>query len=160
IKITAIETIHLSKGIAVHSGPIQWLWVRIYTDEGLVGLGETYPSPESEKAVIRRLAPLLMGRNPLEIDRLWADMFQTVASSGWAGSEIRAISALDIALWDIAGKSVGAPIYQLLGGASRPSMRIYNTCYDHVDFLAEPVRPESELLARRHSALPISPGAS
>jgi L-alanine-DL-glutamate epimerase-like enolase superfamily enzyme len=157
MKITAIETVHLSKGITVHSGPIQWLWVRIHTDEGLVGLGETYPSPESEKAVVRRLAPLLMGRNPLEIDRLWADMFQTVASSGWAGSEIRAISALDIALWDLAGKALGAPIYQLLGGASRPSIRIYNTCYDHVDFLTEPVRLAQELLDSGISAMKIWP---
>jgi galactonate dehydratase len=157
MKITGIETIHLSKGITVHSGPIQWLWVRIYTDEGLVGLGETYPCPESEKAVVRRLAPLLLGRNPLEIDRLWADMFQAVASSGWAGSEIRAISALDIALWDIAGKSMDAPIYQLLGGASRPSIRIYNTCYDHVDFLTEPVRLARELLDRGISAMKIWP---
>lgn len=157
MKITAIDTIHLSKGITVHSGPIQWLWVRIHTDEGLVGLGETYPTPESEKAVVRRLAPMLMGRNPLEIDRLWADMFQTVASSGWAGSEIRAISTLDIALWDIAGKALGAPIYQLLGGAARPSIRIYNTCYDHVDFLTEPVRLAQELLDSGISAMKIWP---
>jgi L-alanine-DL-glutamate epimerase-like enolase superfamily enzyme len=157
MKIKAIDTIHLSKGTTLHSGPVQWLWVRIHTDEGLVGLGETYPSPESEKAVVRRLAPLLIGRNPLEIDRLWADMFQTVASSGWAGSEIRAISALDIALWDLAGKALGAPIYQLLGGASRPSIRIYNTCYDHVDFLTEPVRLGRELLDSGISAMKIWP---
>ena len=53
---------------------------------------------------------------------------------------MRAISALDIALWDLAGKAAGLPIYQLLGGASRESIRIYNTCYDRVDFLTEPVR--------------------
>ena len=141
----------------MHTGPIQWLWVRVHTDEGLVGLGETYPSPESEKAVVRRLAPLLLGRNPLEIDRLWADMFLTVASSGWAGAEIRAISALDIALWDLAGKALGAPLFQLLGGASRASIRIYNTCYDRVDFLTEPVRLARELMDSGIPAMKIWP---
>lgn len=157
MKITSIETIHLSRGITVHAGPIGWLWLRIHTDEGLVGLGETYPSPESEKAVVRRLAPLLIGRNPLEIERLWADMFQGIAYSGWAGAEIRAISALDIALWDLAGKALGAPIYQLLGGASRSSIPIYNTCYDRIDFLTEPVRLARELMSSNIRAMKIWP---
>ena len=124
MKITSIETVHLSKGITVHAGPVQWLWVRIHTDEGLIGLGETYPYPEAEKAIIHRsLAPVLLGRDPLSIDRLWADMFGAISYSGWAGAEMRAISAIDIALWDLAGKATGAPIYQLLGGASRAGVR-------------------------------------
>ncbi len=73
-------------------------------------------------------------------------MFQAVFYSGWAGAEIRAISAIDIALWDLAGKAYGMPIYQLLGGASRPSIRTYNTCYDRIDFMTEPVRLADELL--------------
>lgn len=158
MKITAIETIHLSKGITVHAGPVQWLWVRIHTDEGLVGLGETYPHPEAEKAVIHRsLAPVLLGRDPLSIDRLWADMFQAISYSGWAGAEMRAISAIDIALWDLAGKATGAPLYQLLGGASRPSIRTYNTCYDHVDFMTDPVRLARELLECGIRAMKIWP---
>jgi L-alanine-DL-glutamate epimerase-like enolase superfamily enzyme len=117
MRITAIETIHLRRGITVHWGPIQWLWVRIHTDSGLVGLGETYPHPEAEKEVVRRLAPVLLGRDPSQIERLWADMLHTVAYSGWAGAEMRAISAVDVALWDLAGKAANQPIYQLLGGA-------------------------------------------
>jgi galactonate dehydratase len=158
LKITAIETIRLSRGITVHAGQIGWLWVRIHTDEGLTGLGETYPHPDSEKAVIlTRLAPVLLGRNPLEIDRLWADMFVAVSYSGWGGAEIRAISAVDIALWDLMGKALNAPVYQLLGGASRSSIRTYNTCYDHVDFLTEPVRLAGELLASGIRAMKIWP---
>jgi galactonate dehydratase len=158
MKITAIETIHLAKGIRVHAGPIQWLWVRIHTDQGLVGLGETYPHPEAEKAVIHHsLAPILLGRDPLAIDRLWADMFQAISYSGWAGAEMRAISAVDIALWDLAGKAAGVPIYQLLGGASRQSIRTYNTCYDHIDFLTEPVRLARELLDSGIRAMKIWP---
>jgi len=157
MKITAIETLHLSRGNTVHAGPIQWLWVRIHTDEGIIGLGETYPSVLAEKAVVRRLAPVLLGRNPLEIDRLWADMFLAISYSGWAGAEMRAISAIDIALWDLAGKVAGMPVYQLLGGASRESIRIYNTCYDHIDFNSEPVRLAESLLESGVRAMKIWP---
>jgi galactonate dehydratase len=158
MRITAIETIHLRRGITVHAGPIQWLWVRIHTDSGLTGLGETYPHPEAEKAVVHRsLAPVLLGRDPSQIDRLWADMLQAVSFSGWAGAEMRAISAVDIALWDLAGKVANLPVYQLLGGASRAAVRTYNTCYDHIDFLTEPVRLASELAKSGIHAMKIWP---
>ena len=133
MKITAVETICVSRGVTVHQGPIQWLWVRIHTDAGLVGLGETYPWPEAEAAIIRRaLAPVLLGRDASRIDELWAGMFRAINYSGWAGAEIRAISAIDMALWDLAGKAAGLPVYKLLGGASRDRIRTYNTCYDHL----------------------------
>jgi L-alanine-DL-glutamate epimerase-like enolase superfamily enzyme len=132
--------------------------VLVHTDAGLTGLGETYPHPEAEKAIIHRsLAPVLLGRDPLSIDRLWADMFQAISYSGWAGAEMRAISAIDIALWDLAGKAAGAPVYQLLGGASRESIRTYNTCYDRVDFMTEPVRLARELLESGIRAMKIWP---
>jgi galactonate dehydratase len=156
--ITAIETIRLSRGITVHAGPIRWLWVRIHTDSGLIGLGETYPQPEAESAIVHgALAPVLLGRDPLAIDRLWADMFQAVSYSGWAGAEMRAISAVDIALWDLAGKAAGVPVYQLLGGASRAAIRTYNTCYDHIDFLSEPVKLARELARSGIHAMKIWP---
>jgi galactonate dehydratase len=158
MKITAIETIYLERGITVHAGAIQWLWVRIHTDSGLVGLGETYPFPQAESAVVRRsLAPVLLGRDPSQIDRLWADMFLALSYAGWAGAEIRAISAVDMALWDLAGKACGVPVYQLLGGASRERIRTYNTCYDHLDFLTEPVKLARSLLDQSIHAMKIWP---
>ena len=158
MKITAVESIYLSRGITVHAGPIQWLWVRIHTDAGLVGLGETYPWPEAEAAVVRRsLAPVLLGRDPSSIDQLWADMFRTINYSGWAGAEMRAISAVDMALWDLAGKAAGLPVYKLLGGASRDRIRTYNTCYDHLDFLTEPVKLARSLLDSGICAMKIWP---
>ena len=158
MRITAIETIHIDRSLVVNWGPIQWLWVRVHTDEGIVGLGETYPRPEAEKAIIHRdLAPAILGRNPLDIDRLWAEMFRRISYSGWAGAEMRAISAIDIALWDIAGKAVNQPIYRLLGGASRESIRTYNTCYDHVSFMKEPVRLARELKEMGIRAMKIWP---
>lgn len=158
MKITAVETIYLSRGVTVHAGPIQWLWVRVHTDAGLTGLGETYPWPEAEAAIVRRaLAPVLLARNPLDIDRLWADMFERISFSGWAGAEMRAISAVDMALWDIAGKAAGMPVYQMLGGASRERIRLYNTCYDHIDFLTEPVRLAESLFKSNIRAMKIWP---
>jgi len=158
MKITAVETIYLPRGITVHAGAITYLWVRIHTDEGLVGLGESYPNAEAEAALVHsRLAAVLLGKDPSAIDRLWADMFLAVSYSGWGGAEMRAISAVDIALWDLLGKATGQPIYKLLGGASRQSIRIYNTCYDHVDFHREPVRLARELLNSNIKAMKIWP---
>ncbi|MFN9264144.1 MAG: mandelate racemase/muconate lactonizing enzyme family protein [Acidobacteriota bacterium] len=158
MKITKIETLRLQRGVTVHAGPIQWLWVLIHTDTGLSGLGETYPHPAAEEAVVHSsLAPRLLGQDPSRIDRLWASMFDAISYSGWAGAEMRAISAIDMALWDLAGKAAGLPVYQLLGGASRDRIRTSNTCYDHLSFLTEPVELAASLLAEGISAMKIWP---
>jgi L-alanine-DL-glutamate epimerase and related enzymes of enolase superfamily len=158
MRITSIETITMERGITVHAGPIQWMWVRIHTDEGLTGLGETYPSPHAAEEVIHRsLAPVLLGRDPSAIDKLWLDMYQRVSYAGWAGAEMRAISAIDIALWDLAGKASNTPIFKLLGGASRGSIPVYNTCYDHYDFLTQPVELARSLAAQNIRAMKIWP---
>lgn len=105
------------------------LWVQIHTDTGLVGLGETYYLPRAVAGVIHDvIAPLLIGRNPLDIENHWNNMFSLVNFCGYAGAEMRAISAVDIALWDIAGQHTGQPIYNLLGGRNRDRIPIYNTC--------------------------------
>jgi galactonate dehydratase len=159
LKITKIETIHLQRAITVHAGAVSWLWVRIHTDDGLVGLGETYPAGQAAEAVVLHTLPdVLLGRDPRQIDRLWSDMLLKVGWHGWAGSEIRAISAIDIALWDLLGKITGQPIYQLLGGKSRDSIRTYNTCYDHVyDFNCNADQLAQDLLKMGISAMKIWP---
>ena len=158
MKITAVETIYLPRGITVHAGAITYLWVRVHTDEGLIGLGESYPNAEAEASIVHsRLAAVLLGKDPSAIDRLWADMFLAVSYSGWGGAEMRAMSAVDIALWDLLGKATGQPIYKLLGGASRQSIRIYNTCYDKIDFSCEAGRLARELLASNIRAMKIWP---
>ncbi len=158
MKISTIEIINIADAITVHQGRIGWLWVRIHTDEGIVGLGETYPFPDACRAVIRdSLAPALLGQDPLRIDYLWAEMFGRVNFAGWAGAEMRAISAVDMALWDIAGKAAGVPVYQLLGGHSRESIRIYNTCYDHIDFHQDAPKLAGELLDSGVRAMKIWP---
>lgn len=158
MRITGIELIRYSRGITVHAGAVDWLWVRIHTGEGITGLGETYPCSDAEAGVIsRELAPVLLGADPLRIDKLWADMFTAVQYHGWAGAEMRAISAIDIALWDIAGKVAGMPIHQLLGGATRDAIPVYNTCYDHVDFHTAPVQLARELKEMGIGAMKIWP---
>ncbi len=125
MRITRLETVRL--GRHPHS-----LWLRIHTDDSLIGLGETSYAPRAVSALIHdQLAPLLLGRNPLDIERHWHTMFAHVNAYGYGGAETRAISAVDIALWDIAGQYCGQPIYNLLGGRSRDRIPVYNTCLGH-----------------------------
>ncbi|MCC6491560.1 MAG: mandelate racemase/muconate lactonizing enzyme family protein [Pirellulales bacterium] len=105
------------------------LWVRIHTDDGLVGLGETYYTPRAIAAVIHdTYAPLLLGRDALDIENHWNNCFSLANFCGYAGAEMRALSALDFALWDLAGQHLGQPIYNLLGGRNRDRVPVYNTC--------------------------------
>ncbi len=108
------------------------MFVRVHTDTGIIGLGETYDKvPGAKGALHGTLAPILLGNDPRDIERLWQFCFNTILYHGFAGAELRALSAVEIALWDILGKSLGAPVYRLLGGAVRPRVSTYNTCIGH-----------------------------
>jgi galactonate dehydratase len=125
MKITRIETIWLDD-------QPNTTWVRLHTDDGLIGLGETFYVPRAVSAIVHDVfANLLLGRSPFDIENHWQNMFSTVNFFGFAGSETRAISAVDVALWDIVGQYTGQPIYNLLGGRSRDQIQIYNTCVSH-----------------------------
>jgi galactonate dehydratase len=122
MKIAAFETLRLGEFP-------QQLWVRVRTDEGIVGLGETCLGVETVEAHIHEtIAPHLLGKDPLQIDRHARTMYDLFVGYGGSGAETRGNSAVDIALWDIFGQAVGQPVYQLLGGRSRDRIRIYNTC--------------------------------
>ena len=104
------------------------LWLRVHTDDGLIGLGETsYAAQSVETYVHEYVAPRVLGRDPLELEALTRAL---TGYLGWRGSgvETRAASAFDIALWDLYGKVCGQPLFQVLGGASRSRVRTYNTC--------------------------------
>ena len=104
------------------------LWVLIHTDEGISGLGETFFGAQSTEAYIHEWAAhKLLGRNPLQIDRIAKDLVGYLGFRS-SGAEMRGNSAIDIALWDIFGKLTGQPVCQLLGGQSRDRIRTYNTC--------------------------------
>ncbi len=122
MKITSIETLNLPEFENV-------LWVRLHTDSGLVGLGETFFGAGAVSAHIHdALAQRLLGRDPLRIEKLNKEMVSLPMAQSSTGAEYRAASAIDIALWDLFGKAVNQPVHQLLGGLCRDSLRIYNTC--------------------------------
>ena len=121
MKIVAIDTLRLGEFPNL-------CFVRIHTDEGLVGLGETYFGAAAVDAWIHEsAAPILIGTDPLTIEKHWQNLVGFVGSRS-TGVENRGRSALDIALWDLFGQVAGQPIYQLLGGATKERIPIYNTC--------------------------------
>ncbi|MCC7448678.1 MAG: mandelate racemase/muconate lactonizing enzyme family protein [Anaerolineae bacterium] len=107
-------------------------WLRIHTDDGLIGLGETFYAPRAVSAMIHDVfGHLLLDRDPIDIENHWTNIFSTINFFGYGGTETRALSAVDVALWDILGQYTGQPIYNLLGGRNRDRIRIYNTCAGH-----------------------------
>jgi L-rhamnonate dehydratase len=103
-----------------------WLVVEIFTDDGLVGIGNAALAPQVTKQVIDLyLKPLLVGRDPWDIEFLWQSMYRKTMAFGRKGIGMVAISAIDIALWDILGKSAKQPVYRLLGGRTKPRIPVY-----------------------------------
>jgi len=103
-----------------------WLVVEIFTDDGHVGLGNAALSPQVVKQVIDLyLKPLLIGQDPWDIELLWQHMYRKTMAFGRKGIAMVAISAVDIALWDLLGKSARQPVYRLLGGRTKPRIPVY-----------------------------------
>jgi L-alanine-DL-glutamate epimerase-like enolase superfamily enzyme len=105
------------------------IWVEVTTDEGLTGLGESFRGAEATEAVIHEsIAPWLLGRDSRRIEAISRHLTTPYVGFGAASAELRAASAIDIALWDLAGKRHGIPVHEALGGAVRDAVRSYNTC--------------------------------
>src|SRR5882724_7875178 len=122
MRVTAIETIHVEAYPNI-------TFVEVHTDEGLIGLGETFRTPKAIAAQIHEtVAPYLLGKNPIAIDSHSNALLNSYLGFGSSSVETRAASAIDIALWDLWGKALGRPVHELLGGLSREKIRVYNTC--------------------------------
>jgi len=122
MKISGIETFRLADYANL-------LWVHVETDEGLTGLGETYFGAGAVEAHIHEtLVARLIGRDPLQIERLNKEMSALPLAQASTGAESRAVSAVDVALWDLFGKACGQPVHQMLGGLCHDRLRVYNTC--------------------------------
>jgi L-alanine-DL-glutamate epimerase-like enolase superfamily enzyme len=121
MKVTAIETIRSEEFPNI-------LWVQVHTDEGVTGLGETFYGPASAEGHIHGLiAPYLIGKDPRNIEAHQAHLIGYIGFVG-SSAEMRGRSAIDIALWDILGKTSNLPLCDLLGGRVREKIKVYNTC--------------------------------
>jgi gluconate/galactonate dehydratase len=130
VEITDVQTTMID-------GNFPWTLVRVYTDAGIVGTGEAYWGAGAPE-LIERMAPFLRGENPLDIDRLTEHLVQKMSGEGSIGGvTVTAISGIEIALHDLAGKILDVPAYQLLGGKYRDQVRVYCDC--HTEEEADPV---------------------
>lgn len=135
MKISGIETIRIRERPNL-------LWVLVHTDEGLVGLGETFFIAQTVETYIHEfVAPRVIRRDPLQIDLLANELTGYLGFRS-TGAEMRGNSAFDIALWDLFGKATNQPVAQLLGGFSRESIRTYNTCAG-VEYIKEATGQQS-----------------
>ncbi len=104
----------------------EWLVVEIFTDNGYTGIGNAALAPQATKRVIDLyLKPLLIGQDPWDLEFLWQHMYRKTMAFGRKGIGMAAISALDIALWDLLGKSAKQPVYRLLGGRTKTRIPVY-----------------------------------
>jgi D-xylonate dehydratase len=122
VEITDVQT-------TMVDGNYPWILVRVYTDAGVVGTGEAYWGG-GDTAIVERMKPFLVGETPLDIDRLYEHLVQKMSGEGSiSGKVISAISGIEIALHDAAGKLLDVPVYQLLGGKYRDKVRVYCDCH-------------------------------
>ncbi|MFQ6094091.1 MAG: mandelate racemase/muconate lactonizing enzyme family protein, partial [bacterium] len=129
MKITDIKT-------AVIKGNFEWTLVRVYTDEGITGIGEAYWGA-GVKDIIHYLKGMLVGQDPLNVDYLFHRMMRGMSGAGSiAGATVTAISGVEIALWDVVGKVLSAPVYNLLGGKFRDKIGVYADCGGSIDLKA------------------------
>lgn len=121
-RITALRTLRITERPNL-------IWVELETDDGLVGLGESFRGAQAVEAVLHEtVAPWLIGRDAQHIEAVSNHLMNPYLGFNSSGAEIRAASAVDIALWDLAGQRQGMPTYIAMGGGVRDSIRAYNTC--------------------------------
>src|SRR5258708_35395645 len=123
MKITAIESLQWAEFPRL-------LVVRVHTDEGIIGVGETVDKiPGAKGALHGTVAPLVLGQDPRDIEGIWRFVFDNLMYHGYSGAELRALSAVEVALWDILGKAYNAPLYHLIGGRLRGRVPPHNNLF-------------------------------
>ncbi|MFO1304829.1 MAG: mandelate racemase/muconate lactonizing enzyme family protein [Burkholderiales bacterium] len=158
MKITAID-VHVLKSALPTPFAFSQGWVRqrsatlveVHTDEGITGWGEAFaqglePPEIAAAAIDAALKPLVMGSDPRDTEVLWHRMYHHTRDYGRKGSVVAAISAIDIACWDIAGKSLGVPIFRLMGGGFRQRVRPYATGFYRIEGQGEADRLADEAI--------------
>ena len=150
MKITSVKT-------AATVGHCMHVWVRIETDAGITGLGECVHGGSAAIALIADLERKLVGQDPFAIDALFESLRRSlVFEGGFAGAFITALTGIEIALWDLKGKALGVPVYELMGGKFRDRIKVYADCEVEpgLDF-DDAKRVIDEILERGFKALKI-----
>ncbi|SVB58698.1 uncharacterized protein METZ01_LOCUS211552, partial [marine metagenome] len=131
VKITDIKTFLMMAGSPASKESTSWsarnwCFVKVYTDEGITGLGEGSGWPRVVETAINDLKPLVIGEDPMNIERIWQKMLVSTMGAGMTGTPgSGSMNAIDMALWDIKGKALNTPVWNLLGGKVRDRIRAY-----------------------------------
>ncbi len=137
MKITQIDAItfrrdlHIGGGSGSNEDNAEFWWVRLHTDAGIVGTGETYPYADAEVGALHEHAHSILGKDPRDIDGIWRALHFEGAMRTTGGAEMRMLSAINMAQLDILGQASGLPLYRLFGGKTRSRVRVYNTTTDY-----------------------------
>ena len=132
MKITKIDAIRFSDQIKIGGGSggadgAEFFWVRLHTDKGIVGIGETYPFSNGEYGALKDYSRILLGQDPRDIDGIWKRFYHDMAMRNAGGADMRVLSAINMAQMDILGKVCNLPLYRLIGGKTRAKVKVYNT---------------------------------
>ena len=149
MKITKLETFHVKP---------RWMFLKITTDEGICGWGEPVLEGRARtvEMAINELRPVLIGADPMRIEHLWQTMYCTTFYRG--GPILTScISGIEQALWDIKGKKLGVPVYEMLGGRVRDKIRMY--CHTGGSTPEEAAENARKRVAQGFDAVKISPAA-
>ncbi|PYV15047.1 MAG: mandelate racemase/muconate lactonizing enzyme family protein [Acidobacteria bacterium] len=160
MKITKIESTPVRAAnvdATANDGAQETIIVKIHTDEDIVGIGEVDASAWMIRAVLEApschnwslsFQEMLLGENPLDVERIWDKLYQGTIYTGRRGLVIHAIGAVDLALWDIAGKALGRPVYELLGGPRRGHVVPYASVHPRLSSLEETAHQVQHLMER------------
>lgn len=151
MKITDVQTKIYAERFAV---------VKVYTDEGITGFGEISPQhAQSIKTLIQEaIKPRIMGMDPFNIEKIWEDCFLHYYKLGPRGVHLYGIAAIDIALYDIKGKAMGVPVYELLGGKYREKVPMYASFHRRDCTPLEQAEAAAEMVDRGYEAVKIRLG--
>jgi L-alanine-DL-glutamate epimerase-like enolase superfamily enzyme len=167
MKVTRIEAVTFRDDLRIGggsggNGATEFFWVRLHTDKGIIGTGETYPYSSAEIGALKDYASQILGRDPRDIDGVWRNYYHGMSMRNAGGADMRVLSALNMAQLDILGQVSGLPLYRLLGGKTRANVRVYNTTTDYwaIDNMrmgADTLKIASFLLDRGVTAMKIYP---
>jgi galactonate dehydratase len=139
MKITRIEVVTFRKDLHIGGGSggrddgAEFMWVRLHTDKGIIGTGETYPWDNGQVGALEDYSKelKLIGRDPRDIEGVWRDFYFQMAMRNAGGADMRILSALNMAQLDILGQAAALPLYRIMGGKTRERVRVYNTTTDY-----------------------------